>query len=37
METLFDIALLVIVISLQVQLNDVKKILHKSTKKDEKK
>ena len=37
METLFDIALLVIVISLQVQLNDVKKILQKSTKKDEKK
>lgn len=37
METLFDIALLVIVVSLQVQLNDVKKNLQKSTKKDEKK
>lgn len=37
METLFDIALVVIVASLQLQLNDVKKKLHEFEKKDEKK
>lgn len=37
MDTLFDIALLVIVVSLQLQLNDVKKKLHEKDEKDEKK